>query len=376
VTVRVPLGFNEILDEQKQLVMEALDDNQTSRAKFTARLEELIARICGVKRAVFMASGTCALHLALECRKKQMGWPDGANVIVPATTFIASLAAVRHAGLTPVLCDVRPHDFNIDPELAHRHNAVAIMAVHLLGRPCEMDRLIEVADAAGADIIEDCCESFGCKYKGKPLGSFGVAGAMSTYASHHLSTGTGGALITNDDWIADKALSLMQHGIADSPHVFNDWGYSFRSTEMEAALGVGMLENGPVWTARQQGRRLIAHWISEALKDFEPRIWPQAWPHISFPMFYPIVCDDPLDRDPLIAALEAAGIPTRPALPVVTQRKVVEMLYQQGLCPADFPVAFSLTQRAFLIGCNPGVTQEGIECLRATVEGSFAGRHA
>lgn len=374
----VPLGHGVIEKAQIVSVLDTLFANQTSRGKYTARLEKMIAERCGRKRAVFMASGTCALHIGLECLKRAHGWPEGSNVVVPATTFIASVASIIHAGLTPILCDVFPDDFNIDVDkcwqVAEESHAVAIMPVHLLGRPCFMDALIEISDSLHIPLIEDCCEAFGVTCMGEPVGAFGEVAAVSTYVSHHLSTGTGGALVTDDDWIADKAWSLMQHGYA-GPHVFDDWGYSFRSTEMEAALGVAALEDDCTWIARQYGRLLTAHAIDRELRQFAPRIKPQVWNSGEVPMFAPIVCDTEETRDGLKAAFQEAGIETRPLMPLVTQAPVLKMLAAQGKLPGDYPVSLELTKVAFLIGCHPGMDMTHVEYIRSTAEAYFARGH-
>jgi dTDP-4-amino-4,6-dideoxygalactose transaminase len=391
----VPLGHVEVTPRQIELVTEALRNNRISRGPFTDKFESLIGEIHGVSHSVFMASGTCALLVALEAAKELQGWPDGAEVIVPATTFIATVAAVRQAGLTPVLCDVRADDANIDVSKiggSITPRTVAILPVHLLGRACDMTNLMMLADDFGLEVIEDCCEAIGVSHCGRPVGSWGLAGVISTYVCHHVSTGVGGSILTNSDALATICRSLMVHGrnpvylrleddddlddssmkiMMNARYNFCRWGHSFRASEMEAALGVGEMEECPVDESRKK-RNAIAGALSLIFQKWPDRIALQEWPHGSSPLFAPIMCDTPETCRGLSRHFEKNQIETRPVMSLC-QPIIVKMLAEQDKSFDDFPIACQWRDRGFLVGCHPAISMDQIRHIESVTAAYFSG---
>lgn len=396
--MQVGLGQVCITPRQKELVNQALDNNRLSSGPMIHRFEELTAQLYGTKHAIFLASGTCALQIILEALKELRGWDDDCEVIVPATTFIASVAAVRHAGLVPVLGDVDPLTGNLEPiEIIRQQSSrtVAVMTVHLLGRAANMTRIVDYA--GNLDIIEDCCEAAGVEHDGKRVGSIGIAGAASSYVCHHVSTGIGGAIVTNNDQLVTICRSLMVHGrdpsylsmddddglddaqltaMMRTRYSFVRWGHSFRASEMEAALGVGAMEDDVLFTADQESRRIVAFEIGEALKPWADRIAPQEWPKGSNPLFYPLVCDSEETCRGLSEAYERAGIETRPLMPLLTQPTILDMLARQSRTVREYPNALKLCRTAFLVGCHSGIQAAEIENIRKVTEDFFSKRSA
>ena len=160
-------------------------------------------------------SGTGALQLALQALRETHGWPDGAEVIVPAITFVASVNVILFNRLTPVLADVDPLTYNIDPRQAEARvtdGTVAIMPVHLFGQPADMTSIMDLAGRHGLHVIEDSCEAVAVRHRGQPVGSFGDFGCFSTYMAHIVTTGVGGLALTDDEGLATRFRSLMNHG--------------------------------------------------------------------------------------------------------------------------------------------------------------------
>ena len=198
------------------------------------KFEKNMAELCHVKYAVALNSGTDALTLALHLN----GIGRGDEVITPPNSFIASTAVIMHLGAVPVFVDVLP-DQNIDPdkiESAITKKTKAIMPVHLTGRICDMDPIMEIAHNHGLKVVEDAAQAIGSKYKSKPSGSIGDVGCFSTHPLKNLNAcGDGGFLTTNDEKICAKAKSLRNHGIVDRDRVDN-FGYVSRMDNLQAAI--------------------------------------------------------------------------------------------------------------------------------------------
>lgn len=198
------------------------------------KFEEEIAKYCQVKYAVALNSGTDALTMALHL----LGVGPGDEVITPPNSFIASTAVIVHLGAKPIFVDVLP-DQNIDPEKIESvitNKTKAIMPVHLTGRVCDMDPIMEIADKYRLSVVEDAAQAIGSKYKGKLSGSIGHVGCFSTHPLKNLNAcGDGGFLTTNDENIYLKAKALRNHGMADRDRVDN-FGYVSRMDNLQAAI--------------------------------------------------------------------------------------------------------------------------------------------
>jgi len=198
------------------------------------KFEESIAKLCGTKYACGLNSGTDALMLALSLS----GIGKGDEVITPPNSFIASTAAIVHIGATPVFVDVLP-DQNIDPskiEAAITEKTKAIMPVHLTGRMCDMDPIMDIAKKYDLVVIEDAAQSVGSKYKGRLSGSIGDVGCFSTHPLKNLNAcGDGGFLTTNDEVIYNKSRSYRNHGMANR-NIVDHFGSVTRMDNLQAAI--------------------------------------------------------------------------------------------------------------------------------------------
>ena len=377
----IGVGSVKISDLEKRYVAAVLDHNRLSYGYYTNRFERAFARAHKVRYALFCNSGTSALQVGLQAMKKKYGWKDGDEVLVPAVTFVASLNVVLQNNLTPVLVDVDPIYFEMDPmgaEAKITKRTVAMMPVHLCGCPCDMDRLVDIKERYKLRMIEDSCETMFARYRRKPVGSFGEIGCFSTYAAHILVTGVGGFAVTNDQEIAVTIKSLYNHGrdgiytnpddtkrgslnqlfaIVSRRFNFIDVGYSYRATELESALGLGQMRRyRQIIAARKRNAKALTR-VLRPFSDYLqlPRKRPQA-EHVF--MMYPIVVRDGVDRDELILHLEKNGIETRYLLPL-TNQPVYERLW--GHIEDDYPIAKMLNRNGFYIGCHPEMSFEDFD---------------
>jgi len=225
------------LEEREELL--PIIDKVFESAQFVGgdeldRFEENIAKLCGTKYACGLNSGTDALMLALALS----GIGKGDEVITPPNSFIASTAAIVHIGATPVFVDVLP-DQNIDPskiEAAITEKTKAIMPVHLTGRMCDMDPIIEIAKKYDLKVIEDAAQSVGSRYKGKLSGSIGDVGCFSTHPLKNLNAcGDGGFLTTNDEVIYNKSRSYRNHGMVNR-NIVDHFGSVTRMDNLQASI--------------------------------------------------------------------------------------------------------------------------------------------
>jgi perosamine synthetase len=389
---QIGIGSCRISDRAKQLVMEVLDSNRLSAGPMIDRFEREIARLHDRRFGLFTNSGTSALQIALAALKERGGWRDGDEVLVPALTFVATSNVVLYNGLKPVFVDVEPDNFCIEPGQIERHitpRTRAIMPVHIAGLPCDMDPVLDIARRHNLRVVEDSAESMFARYKGRPVGSMSDIGCFSTYVAHIITTGVGGLCVTDDTELIVMLKSLMNHGrdsiytridddagregqalfeIADRRFRFVRPGYSYRCTEMEAALGLAQLESHQEDWAR---RRDIADRLRAGLGDLEDALQlpagrdgaDHAW------MFFPLVLRAPgVDRAALIQFLEDHQIETRYLLPLLNQP-----VYQQlfGDLEPQYPVAAALNRRAFYIGCHAGMTDGEVDHILDTFHRFF-----
>mgnify|MGYP003575786500 FL=1 len=208
-----------------------------------AALEKRLADYCGTAEAVALNSGTDALLLAM----KIAGVGEGDEVITPPNSFVASTATIIQLGARPVFADVLA-DQNIDPEKVARAitpRTRAIMPVHLTGRICQMDEIMEIADRHGLIVIEDAAQAIGSMYKGRVAGSIGHFGCFSAHPLKNLNAlGDGGFVTTNDHAAAERMRRLRAHGMADRATI-EEWGMVSRMDTLQAAVLDYRLEKLP-----------------------------------------------------------------------------------------------------------------------------------
>lgn len=200
-----------------------------------AQFEKEFAAYCGSTYCAGLASGLDALVLAL----KYFDFPEGSEVIVPSNTYIATILAIYHNGLIPVLVEPDLHTYNIDPvKIAEKITArtKAILVVHLYGKACDMDPILAIARQNGLQIVEDCAQSHGALYKGKMTGTFGAFGAFSFYPTKNLGAlGDGGALVTADIESIEKIKAMRNYGCLEK--YYNEYiGINSRLDEIQAGF--------------------------------------------------------------------------------------------------------------------------------------------
>ncbi len=351
----------KVTRKQKRLIKEVLKSGRLTYGEKTRKLEDRFAQIHDANTALFTSSGTAALKIAIHALKDKYGWKDGDEVIIPAVTFVATANVVVMNNLKPVLVDVLKDTVNIDPrevQKAITKKTRAIIPVHLLGQPADMDSIMAIAKAYKLKVIEDSCETmFVNKLRGD-------VACFSTYLAHLLVTGIGGFITTNDKDLASVMRSMMFHGrdesylnIDDKPDDiskrfwFPRFGYSDRMTELEAALGLGDLDG---WEDMIKKRQDNARYIAKNFDGWVDVVAPvQDYKRHAF-MFFPLIVSN---RDKLMVFLEKRGIQTRTMMPLTNQPVMKPYVKRK------YPVAQYINEHGILLGCHQYMKKKDLDYI-------------
>lgn len=248
--------YKSIKAEIDAAVMRVLDSTQFVLGDEVAQFERDFAAYCGAKHAIAVNSGTSALHLALMAA----GVGPGDEVITVPFTFVATVAAIRYTGATPIFVDVDPVTFNMDPaklEAVITPRTKAILPVHLYGQMADMDPILEVAHKWGLQVIEDACQAHGAEYKGRRAGSLGVSGCFSFYPGKNLGAyGEGGIVVTSDDAHMKTIRMLRDWGQEQRYHHVLK-GFNFRMEGMQGAILSVKLRHLEQWTEARRASAAV-----------------------------------------------------------------------------------------------------------------------
>src|SRR5436190_9675443 len=343
--------YDSIRTEVLTALEEICESSKFAQGPATSDFEAKFAAYCGVDHCVSLNSGTSALHLALRC----LDVGPGDEVITVGMTFIATAWAISYVGATPVFVDIDSARRTMCPtklEAAITPRTKVIIPVHLYGMPAEMDRIKSIADRHGLPIIEDAAQAHGARYHGKRVGQFGQIACFSFYPSKNLGAyGEGGALVTNDASIAQRARSLRDHAQSQK-YLHDEIGYNYRMDSFQGAVLSTKLKHLANWNAARIDR---ARYYTELLKDSSYKL-PA---HISDSecVWHCYVIETP-ERDRVRAALQDVGIQSAVhyPLPVHLQKAYAHLGYE----PGDLPVTEALCEHCLSLPIYPELSKEKI----------------
>lgn len=400
--IKVPFGTVSISSKSKKLVREILDSNRVSCGKYVREFEKKFAGLIGAKEAVALSSGADADALALAVLY-DFGAKRDDEIIVPALSFVATGNAVLQAGFKPVFVDVERKTLNIDPskiEKAITKRTRAIMPVHLVGKPADMDEINRLAKKYGLFVVEDAAEAYGAEYKGRNVGTLGDMAAFSLYVAHIVTTVEGGIVVTDKKEFAEILRSLRSHGRAckcekcvlntdsgyckkrfqygdknDIRFMFERIGYSSKMNELEAAVGLGNLDE---YRKILSKRRKNLEYLMKKFKRFSPymvtieegadeKIGPHAFPVIVQEEAF-------FTREEITSHLERNGIDTRTLFSSMpTQCPGFQFLgYKLG----DFPNAEYIGNNGFHVGVHQDLNKTHLEYFLDCIETFLAVKSA
>ncbi|HEV7750728.1 MAG TPA: DegT/DnrJ/EryC1/StrS family aminotransferase [Baekduia sp.] len=317
----VPFAKPTLRGDEGQAVADVIASGWVSQGPKVQAFEEAFAERVGAAAAVAVSNCTTALSLALHVA----GVGPGDEVIVPSLSFIATANAVWACGATPVFADIDPMTYNLDPAAAERAITPAtraIMPVHQVGLPADMDAFLDIADRHGLQLVEDAACAIGARYKGRPIGSLGPSTCFSLHPRKVITTGEGGMITTQDVETAERMRRLRQHGMDLSDlarHnaggvVFEGYperGFNYRMTDMQAALGLCQLDAlGGILASRD---RLAARYdaafaaVPYLATPYTPEYAHRTWQSYCLR----VLPGAPAGRTELMELLLAEGVPTR-----------------------------------------------------------------
>ena len=338
--MRIMFGDLRIGDIAKQYIQRALNENWVSEGANVKEFERKFADKFGYKHAIATSSGTDA-DIVSCASLYDFGAKRGDEIIMPALSFVATANSILAAGFIPKFVDIEVETLNIDPtkiEEAITDKTRAIMVIHTMGKPCEMDTILEIAKVHNLKIIEDACEAHGATYKGRVVGSIGDMGTFSFYAAHVVVAGEGGMVVTNNDEIANVVRSVKSHGrpFGSIYFDFQRIGFNSRMNELTAAVGLEGMEYFDQTFDKRKDNLYKLLKLTEDLSDYLYFLEEEGYEKVS-PHAFPIVLrDKKYDRDKLYHYLESKGIQCKTlfgSLP--TQHQAFKFLnYKYGQFPA------------------------------------------
>ena len=358
----IPVFEPVIGEDEIQMVVDALRKGEVSGTfgKYIEDFESEFAAYVGCKHGVAVNSGTSALHLAVAALDLQ----KGDEVLVSASTNIATALAALHNGAIPVPVDSEAVTWNLDLDLIEgliTPKTKAIIPVHLYGHPVDMDRLMELANKHSLIVIEDCAESHGATVRGRMTGSFGQMACFSFYANKVITTGEGGMITTNSPDLAER-LRLLRNLAFTTPRFRHELaGFNFRMPGFVAALGLAQFRK--IEKIVEEKRR-VAHAYIEKLKGVPGLQLPAEldWAKNVYWMVGLVVKPEfGISRDKLAEALAERGVQTRTFFCPMNQQPVLQKM--DGFREVPCPVADSLWETGLYLPSTWNLDEEKIDFI-------------
>jgi perosamine synthetase len=363
--MNIPLSSPDLSAEERASVLEVLNGSQLSLGPRLPAFEHAIAERTGVRYAVAVNSGTSALHLCV----KAAGIRAGDEVITTPFSFVASANCVLFERGVPVFVDIDPLTWNI--HLGRLEDAItprtkAILPVHVFGRPCAMEGILQIAAKHHLAVIEDSCEAIGATYQGKPVGGFGQTGVFAFYPNKQITTGEGGVITTNDPEIARLCRSWRNQGRGEN----DAWlqherlGYNYRLSEMNCALGQAQLGRLDEILSL---RAAVAARYTAMLRDLVPEVIPPSPAgddsQISWFTYVVRLRDEfsRADRDCVLQSLRQSGVACSNYFSPIHLQPFYREAF--GYRPGDFPITEHIANRTVALPFFNHLTDEQIRTV-------------
>jgi len=369
---RIEFGELKIGEKAKQNLLHICETHWASGGPKVKLLEKNWSDLFGYKRSVAMSSGTdgvinaCLALYDINAKR-------GDEVIVPALSFIATSNAVRAAGLTPTFVDVKKETLNIDEskiENAITDNTVAIIAVHTMGRPAEMDIICDIAKRHNLIVIEDACEAHGASYKGRFVGKWGDMSVYSYYIAHLVCCGEGGMVSTDHEHLGNILSSTRSHGRPFNSIYFDHEriGYNSKMNDLEASIG---LESIGVFWKTFNTRHATMKRMRSSVAGYEDVAWfsEEEADNKNCPHGFSITCKTEKNIDKVKEVLDKYNIHWKRNFGCIpTQHRAFQ---DMGHNLGDFPEAEWVGDNGIHIGCHQYLSEEDIIRIEVALKESL-----
>lgn len=326
------------------------------------RFEKQFAEFVGTQYAIATSSCTGAMHMGLAA----LGIGAGDEVILADTNWIATASPITYVGATPVFVDILPDTWCLDPalvEAAITPRTKAIIATHLYGNLCEMDRLLDIGKRYGLPVIEDAAEAVGSRWHGHATGSQGIFGTFSFHGTKTMTTGEGGMFVTNDRALYDRVMTLNNHGrVPGGRQFWSDFiGFKYRISNVQAAIGCAQLERIDALVARK--REIFAEYQAHLGGIAGLALNPEAPGTLNSYWMPTVVFDEALGitRDGLLAAFSRRGIDARVFFYPLSQTELFGTSEATGRRNA--PNSYAIAERAINLPSYHDMSRENIETV-------------
>ena len=386
---KVPVAGRVLDNEDQEILIKSSLEMWLTAGRFTEEFEKKLREFTGIRHALFVNSGSSANLLAISALKIFYNLDDGDEVITSAVNFPTTLNPIIQNNLTPVLVDAERGSFNIDPDQIEKKitsKTKGIVLAHTLGNPFNLNKIKEICEEYNLFLMEDMCDAFGSTYDGKMVGQFGDVSTLSFYPAHHITTGEGGAVLTNKpklkkiieslrDWGRDCycppgqdntckkrydwQLGGLPHGY-DHKYIYSHVGYNLKSTDMQAALGVSQLKKLPGFIkSRIQNFNYLYEAFSQ-FEDFELPVWEDKSQPSWFGFPISVKSSAKFSRNDLVKYYDENNIGTRLLFAgnIILQPAYIDLNMGK---PEEFPVANSVVENTFWLGVYPGLTTEHLD---------------
>jgi len=369
----IPYGTQWIDDDDINEVVKVLKSDWITTGPKIKEFEDALCSYIGCRHCVVVNSGTSALDIAIQA----LELPKGSEVITTPFTFVATSNAILYNGLKPVFADICSDTFNIDPEDIRRKitkDTKAIIYVDYAGQPCDIKAIREIADEFDLYLIEDACHAIGAEYEGNKVGNFADLTIFSFHPVKHITTGEGGAVVTDDEGLYERLSLLRSHGInknaQDRYGPNTSWAYdmkylgrNYRMTNFQAALGISQLKKLDGFIDM---RNELALRYQELLGDVDGFTLPvvkgdvrHAW-HL-----YTILMDGSIDRDEFFKYMRSANIGVNlHYIPVYRHSYYVEKF---GIDAEEFPVTEDVFKRIITLPMFPRMSEQQVEYVVTSI---------
>jgi UDP-4-amino-4,6-dideoxy-N-acetyl-beta-L-altrosamine transaminase len=369
----IPYGTQWIDDDDINEVVKVLRSDWITTGPKIKEFEDALCSYIGCNHCVAVNSGTSALDIAVQA----LELPKDSEVITTPFTFVATSNAIIYNGLKPVFADICSDTFNINPEDIRRkitEDTKAIIYVDYAGQPCDIKAIQEIADEFDLYLIEDACHAIGAEYGGRKVGNFADLTIFSFHPVKHITTGEGGAIVTDDEGLYERLTLLRSHGIdkdaQDRYRPDASWAYdmkylgrNYRMTDFQAALGISQLKKLDMFIDK---RNELASRYHEFLSDIDAVILPLVKENVRHARhLYTILLDESINRDEFFKYMRSANIGVNlHYIPVYRHSYYVE---NYGFDPEKFPVTEDVFKRIITLPLFPRMSEQQVEYVVTSI---------